>query len=704
MSVVKQLEPLVSTCVKLMNRPKESISSEELIDLMKRVDFVLDNPEVDFKCDDIFNLFASLIVLLCCYLHFVEPNSRGENCRYLFKVFIAACSVVKGNWETGIGVFLLDPEVQEQKKINQFADSWIAYCKHRDRFNQHYERITRKIKSARSNYDVALDELIASLNEDSVQNQEKKYRMFSALCQKFELQIEELTKTFINFYNIEQTETEKIVKSNIQKMLGVIVNRPIYAYIFPVYVFLMFVKKPQCILPTIDHRSIHQREIPNRKAHSTKDNVEREDATTNDNAFYTKLSLFKNMKDAYSVTQYMSLMNEITDDILDPLPQRWMEQSNNQTNQIADYSLILYPLLSFQDIYNAIANAITPFGDEKMSDKQLEILSDQFDRLINEGSRSQKAELKHLQEYTPEMLRIWEYIEKVVDIFSEHTYIYLFLGELPATKRINDIKTIYQLLFPKKEMHSDIQTEKKVPQLLAYFNEIATAINVSWANMNMIAFQNLIAEYNNQCTLDYNDPFAYRMEWMLDELQKGFEKQRLVYMKGVPGEYRIDRATRTLALFIQSLIMSQNEPSLSDCVHLLTTQIIGKDKSEDMIDYIYSLASKNGEGYIDSNKSLLEQLLKLIMLESENTVSVLDCVREVSIKYWLLYFVSQIQKNVKSGGDNYEILQNVQRILQTSADEFLVQKKYLFANVFKELYLELLALVRRKMICIIGLD
>ena len=394
MSVVKQLEPLVSTCVKLMNRPKESISFEELIDLMKRIDSVLDNPEVDSKCDDIFNLFALLMVLLCCYLHFIEPNSRGEDCRYLFKVFATACSVVKGNWETGDGVFLFDPKAQEQQKINQFADRWIAYCKYRDRFNQHYARIARKIRLARSNYDIPLDELIQTLYADSAQKQEKKYKMFSMLCKKFELQIEGLTQTFINFYHIEQPETEKIIKSNIQKMLGVIINRPVYAYIFPVYVFLIFVKEPQCILPTIKHHTIQQQGIPNHKAHSIENNEKKEEAAKNDNAFYTKLSLFKNMKSAYAVTQYVSLMNKISADFFDPLPQRGMEPSNNRTNLIAIHSLIAYPILSFQDIYNTISNAITPLGDKKLSADQLEILSAQFDRLINEGSRSQKAELR----------------------------------------------------------------------------------------------------------------------------------------------------------------------------------------------------------------------------------------------------------------------------------------------------------------------
>ena len=98
------------------------------------------------------------------------------------------------------------------------------------------------------------------------------------------------------------------------------------------------------------------------------------------------------------------------------------------------------------------------------------------------------------------------------------------------------------------------------------------------------------------------------------------------------------------------------------------------------------------------------QFLTLIELESANTVSVLDCVREVSIERWLLYFISQIQGNEKPEGENYEILQNVQYILRTSADEFLIQKKYLFASVFKELYLKLLNLVRRNVIRIIGLD
>ena len=172
-------------------------------------------------------------------------------------------------------------------------------------------------------------------------------------------------------------------------------------------------------------------------------------------------------------------------------------------------------------------------------------------------------------------------------------------------------------------------------------------------------------------------------------------------MKGVPGEYRIDEETRSLTLFIQSLILGQDEPSLSDCVYFLTTQIIEENKSEDGIDYIYSLASKEEERSIDLD---IYQFLTLIELESANTVSVLDCVREVSIERWLLYFISQIQGNEKPEGENYEILQNVQYILRTSADEFLIQKKYLFASVFKELYLKLLNLVRRNVIRIIGLD
>lgn len=99
MSVEAQLEPLVSSCRKLVVQTKEKVNPEEVIDLMKQVDWVLDHPETDFQYDDVFNIFAALMVLLCGYLHLIEQDSRIEGHRYLFKLCAVACYVVRGDWE-----------------------------------------------------------------------------------------------------------------------------------------------------------------------------------------------------------------------------------------------------------------------------------------------------------------------------------------------------------------------------------------------------------------------------------------------------------------------------------------------------------------------------------------------------------------------------------------------------------------------------
>lgn len=710
MSVEAQLEPLVSSCCKLMVRSKEKVNPEEVIDLMKRVDLVLDHPETDFQYDDVFNIFAALMVLLCGYLHFIEQDSQIEGRRYLFKLCAAACYVVRGDWEKGYGVFLLDPKVQERESINQLTENWILYCKHRDLLNQHYEKIVRKIKSARNTYYVSLNELVQTLDEAcDLHRKKREYRMFSALCKKFELQVIALTRTFINFYRREFTsmaciEVEETVKSNIRKMLGVIINCPVYAYIFPVYMFLMFVKEPNSIHPALKCSTNHPSRIFNCEEDSSEDG-ECKDIEKAENAFYTKLSLPKNMKSKVLLNRYVALMNEIKADIFNPSIPIEMENLNDQVSRAVIHNQINYPLLFFKDIYDAIAS----FVDEEIPDEQLEQLSDMFDRVVGGSGQSRKGELGKKKQRlldTPEKKTLWKYIEKIVDIFSEYTYIYLSLGELPATARINKIKEIYQLLFPKREMYLESQKEKKVLQLLKYCDEIAAAVHVRWVDMNMITHQNLIG-YNNQFVSDYDESYEGSMEWMFDELQKGFEKQRLVFMRRVPGEYRIDRETRVLALFIRTRIINpipQKKLSLGDYIDFFNRQIIWEDKFEETIEYIKHFMDEEGKMKLRSYTHLVNRYPRLMMWEPGDAVEALDCLREDYIKWCVEDIIWRMEDHKKKGTEIRKILEYAQTLLDASDDDFLIQKEYLYSNVFLEFYLGFLQMMRCKMIHIIGID
>lgn len=253
----------------------ENEIADEQIDLGK-MEMLLDAPElIDGTCDQ-GRVFLMLSAILFSWANYTDKSFNIQDRPIFWKLLLKIKYLLKYNWDIDTSRFSEIPKycIGKRNKAQierEMEYLFIEYAK-RKVCSAHLESLEKYFKNYRNTYGISLLERV-----ESITPQEKRVEeMFHAICAANETMVDRLIYLFVDFHKGTllinkscpkegEPTLEEEIRNNIEKMFAVVANCPEYAYIFPVYVFLMFTRYEGLICHLLDNSKKTANEVSDKQ-------------------------------------------------------------------------------------------------------------------------------------------------------------------------------------------------------------------------------------------------------------------------------------------------------------------------------------------------------------------------------------------------------------------------------------------------------
>ena len=699
MSIVNQLMPLVLE----YNKMALANNIEYAQHLTIKIDEILKNADIDSQNDEDFQVFCMLVSTLASYEYSFDSDFFSKNIQHGMRVLTTAWSVSNKDWKLQNG-HMLSPDLPSSKDINAWVDHLNTQYNSRKSATYLFQNVCKSINSFHKNYIVSLDDLLLSLEEKRDPLDEsaraRKIKIFSVLCRQNACMVETLKNIFCNFYfnqlhSVMSPNIEKIMIRNLQKMFGVIANCPVYAYVFPLYVFLLFVRYPECIYESV-------RCLSNTDRHC------KQNTANDEKKFYLKMTFPDKLKKLFTARQYTQLFEDIYGVINGNHkgPHAiYMENYKFITNSFL--GKLPYFILSFRRIYDAL---VPVFGDV-YADDHFDLYAQAFDMIVV-GIMGNLENICNRRKIVCKFFQQTDMgcaILKIAELLSEQVFIPLYCGLLPSQKSINAIFQVYHWLFPNEQLPLN---EKKASamQVLECYRRIQLAVGTICVDLNIVSFQMTTHFVEYQSKSNCTDEYSCIINNIFSIMVCNFLKQQPIFSYEIPLEYQLEPDTKLAALLLRCQIHF-HQLTLQEIFDFLCSQMIGQQELEELI--------QNSKIYDDLMTAVFseEQTLNIIKREFRDK-DIMDLQENMQIHRALTQYFEMVRKSGDSNKrtllyglrelyflkwllETIDMQSEIQTILTSFNESLMSDIRYILSQAYLEVWECILQSLKLKLVWII---
>lgn len=528
-----QLSQLLEECKRLGELPKtEGVNKEIVRDWADRVDLAL-RDWTGKEAVDCYGIFCMLTQLLIRSLHLPKEIRDSVPKRTWFRTFVCMKHLVQQDWKAERIEWPSD-----DRQENDFNLIWTEYD-----LKQHasvrFQKVSGNIKAYRELYQTDPEECIdvrqvaGMRTADQVRQyiercsfdvkfegrkKQNAEMIKTVLCENIHL-VEPLKDAYLDFYLrdpfCEQPlhkvtpESEQTIRESIVRMLCVAANNYEYAYVFPLYVFLVFVKEPKLVW--LGAESDQRKQDRNRESDTLK------------NPFRIMLSFPNKQKKQFPERRYEQFFQEIY---------RIVSENDQQVLKVVKKEKDLskgrilgnftQPCIAFRNVYYALERW---FGNP-YSAEEVEALTVGMEYFVVEYNAPYSPEKRETGDKIQDFLQKTEMgcaILKVYEILSINARLPLYYGVLPAKKWVNKILDIYGYLFPNAYQPTEnISAE----ELLLCYQRIAKRIGCIALDLNFVSYQFATGIKPVLRKGQIMDTFSVEWEGLFQTIRTGFMMQQ----------------------------------------------------------------------------------------------------------------------------------------------------------------------------------
>ena len=324
-----------------------------------------------------------------------------------------------------------------------------CYFRLRQRINTN-NRIDLDLLNIGSNYDV-----------DNNTKDSRKTNVYIRLMEESGSIQAGLLRVFKEFHHEKLKDRKDIsddtIRENIKKMFGVIASIPSYGYVFPVYIFFMFIRRFDIICSSNE---------------------------TKDAAFAINLKFTDTLRKKRTAREYAELYYKIYEAVCYP-------PKSSEQEKDAIWGLSLFPTPDIEAIYNAID------PEKHLSEQQRSDYRECFESLLySKLKKSETSKITKELNRSPEgecLLAIWR-------MQSETVFFPLQYGVLPSSQGIHAIRRAFAHISLHKpqlreQYDANLKSEKfpqkeNDPKLLWWcYQSVECAINMPRHRISNLAFR-----------------------------------------------------------------------------------------------------------------------------------------------------------------------------------------------------------------------
>ncbi len=497
-----QLSQLLVDCTRLVEYTRlgelsktEKANKEIVRDWADRVDLAL-RGWTGKGAVDCYGMFCLLTQLLIRSLHLPKEIRDSIPIRVWFRTFVCMKHLVQQDWQAEQIEWPSD-----DRQENDFNLIWTEYD-----LKQHasvrFQKVSNNIKAYRELYQTDPEECIdvrqvaGMRTADQVRQyiercsfdvkfegrkKQNAEMIKTVLCENIHL-VEPLKDAYLDFYLrdpfCEQPlhkvtpESEQTIRESIVRMLCVAANNYEYAYVFPLYVFLVFVKEPKLVW--LGAESDQRKQDRNRESDTLK------------NPFRIMLSFPNKQKKQFPERRYEQFFQEIyrivsgnDQQVLDVVKK---EEDFSKGRILGNFA---QSCIAFRNVYYALEPRFgNPYSEELV--EALTVAMEYFVADYNTSYSSKERETgDRIQDFL-QQTEMGRAILKVYEILSINARFPLYYGVLPAKKWVNKILDIYGYLFPNAYQPTEnISAE----ELLLCYQRIAKRIGCIALDLNFVSYQ-----------------------------------------------------------------------------------------------------------------------------------------------------------------------------------------------------------------------
>ena len=668
-----------------------------------KIDEILKNADIDSQNDEDFQVFCMLVSTLASYEYSFDSDFFSKNVQHGMRVLTTAWSVSNKDWKLQNG-HMLSPDLPSSKDINAWVDHLNAQYNSRKSATYLFQNVCKSINSFHKNYIVSLDDLLLSLEEKRDPLDEsaraRKIKIFSVLCRQNACMVETLKNIFCNFYfkqlhSVMSPNIEKIMIRNLQKMFGVIANCPVYAYVFPLYVFLLFVRYPECIYESV-------RCLTNTDRHC------KQNTANDEKKFYLKMTFPDKLKKLFTARQYTQLFEDIYGAISgnhEGPHAIYMENYKFITNSFL--GKLPYFILSFRRIYDAL---VPVFGDV-YADDHFDLYAQAFDMIVV-GIMGNLENICNRRKIVCKFFQQTDMgcaILKIAELLSEQVFIPLYCGLLPSQKSINAIFQVYHWLFPNEQLPLN---EKKASamQVLECYRRIQLAVGTVCVDLNIVSFQITTHFVEYQSKSNCTDEYSCIINNIFSIMVYNFLKQQPIFSYEIPLEYQLEPDTKLAALLLRCQIHF-HQLTLQEIFDFLCSQMIGQQELDEII--------QNSKIYDDLMTTVFseEQTLNIIKREFRDK-DIMDLQENMQIHRALTQYFEMVRKSGDSNKrtllyglrefyflkwllETIDMQSEIQTILTSFNESLISDIRYILSQAYLEVWECILQSLKLKLVWII---
>ena len=699
MSIVNQLMPLVLE----YNKMALANNIEYAQHLTIKIDEILKNADIDSQNDEDFQVFCMLVSTLASYEYSFDSDFFSKNVQHGMRVLTTAWSVSNKDWKLQNG-HMLSPDLPSSKDINAWVDHLNAQYNSRKSATYLFQNVCKSINSFHKNYIVSLDDLLLSLEEKRDPLDEsaraRKIKIFSVLCRQNACMVETLKNIFCNFYfnqlhSVMSPNIEKIMLLNLQKMFGVIANCPAYAYVFPLYVFLLFVRYPECIYESVKCLTNTDRHCEQNTANEEK-------------KFYLKMTFPDKLKKLFTARQYTQLFEDIYGAVIG-------NHEGPHAIYVENYKFIANPFLgklpyfipSFRHIYDAL---VPVFGDV-YADDHFDSYIQAFDMIVV-GTMGNLEDIRNRRKIVCKFFQQTDMgcaILKIAELLSEQVFIPLYCGLLPSQESINTIFQVYHWLFPNEQLPLDRKTVSAA-HVLEYYRRIQLTVGTVCVDLNIVSFQITTHFVEYQSKSNCTDEYSCIINNIFSIMVYNFLKQQPIFSYEIPLEYQLEPDTKLAALLLRCQIHF-HQLTLQEIFDFLCSQMIGQQELDEII--------QNSKIYDDLMTTVFseEQTLNIIKREFRDK-DIMDLQENMQIHRALTQYFEMVRKSGDSNKrtllyglrefyflkwllETIDMQSEIQTILTSFNESLISDIRYILSQAYLEVWECILQSLKLKLVWII---
>ena len=391
--------------------------------------------------------------------------------------------------------------------------------KKRKRLAKYYSRLRQRINT-NNGIDLDLINIGSKYGDDNTNTKDsRKTNVYIRLVEKSAPIQAELLRIFKEFHHKELKDRKDIsddtIRENIKKMFGVIASIPSYGYIFPVYIFLMFIRRFDVIC-------------------SSKE--------TKDATFAINLNFTDTVRKKQTGREYAELYYKINNAVCYP-------PKSSKQNKDTIWGQSLFPTPDIEAIYNAID------PEKHLGEQQRSIYQEYFESLLySKLKKSETSKITKELNRSPEgecLLAIWR-------MQSETVFFPLQYGVLPSSQGIHAIRRAFSHISTYKprlrnQYNAKLKSKKyphkeNDPKLLWWcYEAVERAINTPRHRMNSLSFR-LETRFPSFCNDKNPDVFDVQLQEIFQAIAQAFSKTPPHWLVRDQDDYDIAPDIRRAAL------------------------------------------------------------------------------------------------------------------------------------------------------------